>query len=126
MELRYIQLPCGVVNNRVKEKKIHLNLLPNNKKHVLFDQLSHSVHLENPTNWDVVSNRINDKETLQKYLLATGILKCSIQDSLDIIVGDDGKLSDAAVCRQYLVWWKKQTLSLMFLKILQNLTHKIQ
>ena len=50
MELRYIQLPCGVVNNRVKEKKIHLNLLPNNKKHVLFDQLSHSVHLENPTN----------------------------------------------------------------------------
>ena len=50
MELRYIQLPCGVVNNRVKEKKIHLNLLQNNKKHVLFDQLSHSVHLENPTN----------------------------------------------------------------------------
>ena len=32
--------------------------------------------------------------------MATGILKSSIQDSLDMIVNDDGKLSDATVCRQ--------------------------
>ena len=100
MESRYIQVPCGVVNNRVKEKKIHLNLPPNYKKHVLFDQLPDSAHLENPTIRDVINNGINDKETLQKYLLATGILESSMQDSLDMIVSDDGKLSDAAVCRQ--------------------------
>ena len=49
MESRYIQLPYGVVNNRVKEKKIHLNLPPNYEKHVLFGQLRYLAHLENPS-----------------------------------------------------------------------------
>ena len=100
MESRYIQLPYGVVNNRVKEKKIHLNLPPNYEKHVLFGQLRYLAHLENPSIWDVVNNGINNKETLQKYLLTTGILESSIQCSLDMIVHDDGKLNDVAVCRQ--------------------------
>ena len=100
IESRYIQLPYGIVNNRVKEKKIHLNLPPNYQKHILFDQLPYSVYLENPTIQDVVSNGINDKETLQKYLLPAGILESSIQDGLDMIVGDDRKLSNVAVRKE--------------------------
>ena len=99
MVSRHIQLPYGVVNNGIKEKKTPLNMPSNYKKHVLFDQLRYSAHLENPTIWDVVNNGINIKETFQKYLLATGFLKSSIQDSLDVIVADDGKLSKAALCR---------------------------
>ena len=33
--------------------------------------------------------------SLQKCLLATGLLKDSIQDSLDVVVSSDGKLGDA-------------------------------
>ena len=32
--------------------------------------------------------------------MATDILESSMQDSLDMIVGDDGKLSNVAVCRE--------------------------
>ena len=66
----------------------------------MFDQLPYSTYLENPTIRDVFNNGINDKETLQKYLLGTGILESCIQDSLDIIADDDGKLSNAAVRRE--------------------------
>ena len=66
----------------------------------MFDQLPYSVNLENPTIQDVVSNGINDKETLQKYLLPTGILESSIQDGLDMIVADDRKLSNVAVPKE--------------------------
>ena len=67
----------------------------------MFDQLPYSTYLENPTTRDVFNNGINDKETLQKYLLGTGILESCIQDSLDIIADDDGKLSNAAVRREF-------------------------
>ena len=66
----------------------------------MFDQLPYSAHLENPTTWDVVNNGINDKVTLQKNLLSAGILESFTQNNLDMIVGDDGRLSDAAVHRQ--------------------------
>ena len=66
----------------------------------MFDQLPYSTYLENRTIRDVVNNGINDKETLQKYFLETGILESCIQDSLDIIADDDGKLSNAAVRRE--------------------------
>ena len=56
MESRYNQLPYGVVDNRVKEKKTHLNLPPNYRKNILFDQLLYSTHLENPTIRDAVNN----------------------------------------------------------------------
>ena len=67
----------------------------------MFDQLPYSTYLENPTIRDVFNNGINDKETLLKYLLGTGILESCIQDSLDIIADDDGKLSNAAVRREF-------------------------
>ena len=52
----------------------------------MFDPWPYSAHLENPTVQDIVNNGINDEETLQKYLLSTGIFESSIQDSLDMIV----------------------------------------
>ena len=66
----------------------------------MFDQLPYLAHLENAAIVDVVKNGIVDNSSLQKYLLATGLLKDSIQDSVDIVVSSDGKLSDAAVRRQ--------------------------
>ena len=63
-------MPFVVVIDKIKEKLIKLNLLPNYRKDVLFDQLLYLGHSEN----------------LQKYVLATGILKDSIEDSLDMIV----------------------------------------
>ena len=41
-----------------------------------------------------------DDLSLQKYLSATGILKDSIQDNLDMIISSYGKLGNAEVRRQ--------------------------
>ena len=100
MLVKHIQLPFGAVRDKSKEKSIKLNLLPNFRKDVLLDQLAYLSHLENPAIVDVVKNGIVDDLSLQKYLLATGFLKDSIQDSLNTIVSSNGKLSDAAVRRQ--------------------------
>ena len=67
-----------------------MNLPPSYKKHILFHELPYSAHLENATIPYVVTSVINDKETLQKNLLETGILGRFIQDSLDMIVDNDG------------------------------------
>ena len=56
--------------------------------------------LENPVIADKVKDGIVDDMSLQKYLMATSLLKDSIQDSLNMIVSDDGKLNDAAMRRQ--------------------------
>ena len=48
---------------------------------------------------DVLKNGVNNKLMLRKYFLATGVLKDSLQDSVDMIVGNDGRLSYMAVCR---------------------------
>ena len=100
MSGKYIQLSFGVVRDKSKAKGIKLNLPANFRKNDLFDQLSYVAHLENPAIVDIVRNGIVDNLSLQKYLLATGLLKDSIQDSLDMIVSSDGKLSNAAVRRQ--------------------------
>ena len=55
-------------------------------------------HLENPAIKDVIRDGIADNLSLQKYPLATGFLKDSIQDSLDMIV-TDAKFNDASVRR---------------------------
>ena len=67
-----------------------MNLPPSYKKHILFHELPYSAHLENATIPYVVTNVINDKKTLQKNFLETGILERCIQDSLDMIVDNDG------------------------------------
>ena len=97
---KHIQLPLGIVRDKSKEKSIKLNLPPSFRKDVLFYQLPYLGHLENPAIVDIVKNGIVDDLSLQKYLLATGLLKDNIQVSFDMIVSSDGKLSDAVVRRQ--------------------------
>ena len=85
---------------KIRVNNIKLILPPNFRKDVLFDQLPYLSHLENPAIVDIVKNGTVDDLSLQKYLLTTGHLKNSIQDSLDMILSSDEKLSDAAVRRQ--------------------------
>ena len=99
MSGKHIQLPFGIVRGMSKER-IKLNLPSNFRKDVLFDQLPYLAYLENLAIVDFVKNCIVDDLSLQKYLLAAGLLKDIIQDSLDMLVSSDGKLSDAAVRRQ--------------------------
>ena len=65
-------------------------------KGVLFDQLPYLNHRENPAIKNVIKDGIVDNLSFQKYFLVTGLLKDSIQDSLDVIV-TDGNLNSAAV-----------------------------
>ena len=95
---KIIQLPFGVVIDKSKETLIKLNRPSNYLKDVLFDQLPYLDHLEDPAIKDVIKDGIVDNLSLQKYLLETGLLKDSIQDSLDMIV-TNGKLNDASVRR---------------------------
>ena len=67
---------------------------------VLFDQLPYLAHLENPATVDILKIGIMDDLSLQKYILATTLLKDSIQDSLNVIISSDGKVSDETVTRQ--------------------------
>ena len=78
MSGKSIQLPFDVVRDKSKEKSIKLNLPPNYRKNVLFDQLPYLSHLENPTRKGVIKDGIIDNLSLQKYVLATGLLKDSI------------------------------------------------
>ena len=78
--------------------KLKLNLPSNYKKNALFDQLPHLGHQENPAIKDVIRDGTVHNLSLQKCLLATGLLKDNIQDSLDMIV-TDGKIKNASVRR---------------------------
>ena len=68
----------------------------------MFEHLPYLAYLKNPAIADFVKNGILFDLSLQKYLLAlvTGVLKDIIQDSLDMIVSNDGKWNDALVIRQ--------------------------
>ena len=64
----------------------------------MFDHLAYLGHLENPAIKDVVRDSVIDNIALQNYLLATGLLKDSIQNSLGMIV-TDGKFNNAGIRR---------------------------
>ena len=98
MSGKSIHLPFGAIRDKSKEKSIKLNLPSNYRKDALFDQLPYLGHLENPAIKDVIKDGIVDNLSLQKYLLALGLLKNSIHDSLDIIA-TDGKFNNASVRR---------------------------
>ena len=85
---------------KIRVNNIKLILPPNFRKDVLFDQLPYLSHLENSAIVDIIKNGIVDNLSLQKYLLTTWFLKNRIQDSLDMIISSDEKLSNAAVRRQ--------------------------
>ena len=93
-----IQLPFGVVRDKSKEKLIKLNLPLNYRKDVLFNHLPDLGYLGNPAIKDVPRDGVIDNIALQKYLLATGLLKDSIQNSLDMIV-TNGKFNNARIRR---------------------------
>ena len=93
-----IQLPFGVVRDKSKEKSIKLNLPLNYRKDVLFNHLPYLSHLENSAIKDAVRDGVVDDIASQKYFLATGLLKDSIQNSLDMIV-TDGKCNNAGIRR---------------------------
>ena len=86
---KHIQLLFGVVRDKSKEKSIKLNLSPNFMKDALLDQLPYFVDLEGRAIVNIVKNGIVDNLSLERYLLATGFLKDSIQDSLDMIAFSD-------------------------------------
>ena len=93
-----IQQLFGVVRDKSKEKMIKLSLPPNYRKDAFYDQLPYLGHLENPAIKDLIKDSIVGNLSLQKYLLATGLLKDSIQDSLDMTV-TNGKFNNASVRR---------------------------
>ena len=64
MSGRHIQLSFGVMRDKSKEKKIKLNLPPNFRKDVLFDQLPYLAYVENPAIADVLKNGIVDDLSL--------------------------------------------------------------
>ena len=99
MSGKSIQLRFGVVRDKSMEKWIKLNLSPNYRKDVLFDHLPYLSHLENPAIKDVVRDHVVDNIALQKYLLVTGLLKYSIQNSLNMIV-TDAKFNNAGIRRE--------------------------
>ena len=59
-----IQLPFGVLRDKSKEKLIKLNLPPNYRKDILFDQLPYLGHLENAAIKDVIKDNIVDNLSL--------------------------------------------------------------
>ena len=81
------------------ENKLQFNFLPDFRKYILFDKLPCLTHSKNPTLNNIIKNGVVDNLELQKHLLATGLLKYSVQQSLDMIVTDGG-FKDAAVRRE--------------------------
>ena len=71
----------------------------NFRKDVLFDKLPYLTQSKNPTLNNIIENSTIDNLELQKYLLATGLLKDGIQQSLDMIVTDGG-FNDAVIRRE--------------------------
>ena len=90
------------MRNKEKEKKMQLNLPPNYKKDVLFDQLPYVEERNNPTLKDVIRNGITNSKTLQKYLLTMTILEDSIEHSLDMIT-TDGDFNNAGIPRVFFI-----------------------
>ena len=84
----YIQLPYGYIENK-NDEKINLSLPRNFKKELLFDELPFVAQLNNPAIENVISGKENDDISIQKFLLATGLLEDTIQNNLDMIVTDN-------------------------------------
>ena len=99
MEGEIIQLPYGVISQKNHpENELQFNFPPNFRKDILFGKLPYLTQSKNPTLNNIIKNGRVDNLELQKYLLATGLLQDSIQQSLDMIVTDGG-FNDAAVRR---------------------------
>ena len=92
----YIQLPYGFVEN--DNQKVTFNLPKNFKKELLFDDLPFVAQLNNAAIENVIKGKENDDISIQKFLLATGLLEDTIQNNLDMIVTDN-EFNNAGVRR---------------------------
>ena len=100
MDGKIIQLPYGVISEKSDpENELQFNFLPNFRKDILFDKLLYLTESKNPTLNNIIKNGVVGNLEFQKYLLATGLLQDSVQQSLDMIVTDGG-FNDAAVRRE--------------------------
>ena len=91
-----IQLPYGFLEKEKNE--INFNLPKGFKKELLFENLPFVAQLNNPAIDNVVEGKSTDDLSIQKYLLATGLLEDTIQNNLDMIVMD-GEFNNAGVRR---------------------------
>ena len=99
MKGKHIQLPYGDLSDDEPKKLLHFNVPPNYKRDILFKQFPYLSHVKNPMLNKIIKNGIVDGAELQKYLLLTGLLQDSIQQSLDMVV-TDGFFNNAAVRRE--------------------------
>ena len=99
MEGKHIQLPYGVLSDDEPKNLLYFNHPPNYKRDILFQQFLYLSHAKYPRLNKIIKNGIVDDVEFQKYLLATGLLQDSIQQSLDIVV-TDGFFNNAAVRRE--------------------------
>ena len=100
MEGKIIQLSHGIISKKNDpENELHFNFLPKFRKDISFGKLLYWTQSKNPTLNDIIKNGAVDNLELQKYLLATGLLQDSVQQSLDMIVTDGG-FTDAPVRRE--------------------------
>ena len=82
IESKIIHLPYGVISEKKDpENELQFNFPPNFRKDVLFDKLPYLTHSKNPTLNNIIKNSVVDNLGLQKYLLATGLLQDSVQQS---------------------------------------------
>ena len=91
-----IQLPYGFLEKEKNE--IKFNLPKSFKKELLFENLPFVTQLNNPAIDNVIEGKNTDDLSIQKYLLATGLLEDTIQNNLDMIV-TDGEFNNAGVRR---------------------------
>ena len=98
MESGHIQVPFGFVPDQNPDNDLYFHLPLNYKKNLLFNKLSYIAQLNNPAIDDVVRGKKTDDISIQKFLLATGLLQDTIQGDLDMIV-TDGDFNDASVRR---------------------------
>ena len=74
MESGHIQLPFGFVPDQNPDDDLFFDLPLNYKKNLLFNKLPYNVQLNNPAIDDVVGGKKTDDISIQKFLLATGLL----------------------------------------------------
>ena len=67
----------------------------------MFSKLPCLANLEDPVFQSEVQDIINNREDLQKYLLATGDLSDSIQESLDLVVSNSRLNDGTAVSHEF-------------------------
>ena len=82
--MAFIQLPFGVKYD--KEKNIKLDAPSNYKLDVLFSQLPYVAHIDHPVFNQRLEDLFKESEGIQKFLLATGDLNDSIQQSINLTV----------------------------------------